>query len=718
MRIKFDLIRLQILTVFLFILSVLQSPAAGSADCPELKIVSGDKSDRVSIESKGLPGLISPPEGLWSIASGWKDRWPSDWHHAGPTKIERRGRWTILSGEIDLPEGSWLLRDSYRIEGPIVRGTRRFKWTGKESLDRVTLSVRFFTPGRGCRVVLPGIIYHGNPSGAANRGNEPGRVPVYTGKVGETAIFEEHRFPLPFESIEWENPDHSLQGAAFSTLPSPVRGAHRADQWWSIGLRAGEDHTEFVALSGPCAVNSQKSTAKSLQNKLVDYDEAWISVKPGDIIEKTFYLETFPLKRQGTGFQRPLESTLSRFSTKATDDLPTFDEIVRAKYNFARTRWLEEDGAAGFKMFPDHKKLVLGWCGQAAAPGYAFQVLKPLLESGPAVDEPSSDDMVQSSLDFLSSARFFEGGFHTRYDVKTKKWTGNEPLSQGQAMLNFARAIKVGRQQKRDTARWETFLRSAAEFHSRRILSDDWRPRSTADAFFIAPLAIAGDLFDLDDCRRAAKKAGDHYMQRHQSMVEPYWGGTLDARCEDKEGAFAAMQGYLELYEQIGDDRYLEAACHAADVVLTYLVVWDIDLPPGRLRDHNFKTRGWTVVSPQNQHIDVYGVLIAPELYRLGKLLEAREKRSGKRLSRKSQKLCELAILMFRSCGQLIDPYGSQGEQPQHTNYAQRDEMDDFSTLRGGYAEDWTVFWITAHFLNAAARFQELGVDLSSERNR
>jgi len=28
----------------------------------------------------------------------------------------------------------------------------------------------------------------------------------------------------------------------------------------------------------------------------------------------------------------------------------------------------------------------------------------------------------------------------------------------------------------------------------------------------------------------------------------------------------------------------------------------------------------------------------------------------------------------------------------------------------GGYVEDWTVFWLTAHFLNAAARFEELGV--------
>ncbi len=51
---------------------------------------------------------------------------------------------------------------------------------------------------------------------------------------------------------------------------------------------------------------------------------------------------------------------------------------------------------------------------------------------------------------------------------------------------------------------------------------------------------------------------------------------------------------------------------------------------------------------------------------------------------------------MYRSCGQLLDPYGSQGEQPQQTNYAQRGRVDDIFTLRGGYQESWTVFWITA----------------------
>ena len=33
--------------------------------------------------------------------------------------------------------------------------------------------------------------------------------------------------------------------------------------------------------------------------------------------------------------------------------------------------------------------------------------------------------------------------------------------------------------------------------------------------------------------------------------------------------------------------------------------------------------------------------------------------------------------------------------------------------IRGEYVEEWTVFWITAHFLNAAAQFKELGLPVS-----
>ena len=664
------------------------NPASQPAS--SLGIVAHDGTFRVEVLSGGRPLVSSPQEGLWSIATAWRDGWAAEWHHVNPNQMTRAGEWTILEGKLELTGGTWTFRDAYRERGPVVQCVRRYEWKGTEPALGTTLSVRWRTAAQSARALLPGILYHGNPSGA-----QSGRVPVFTAAKGEQAIFEEHRYPIPFASIEWES-GAGLFGAALHTVPSPVPHGNLPDQWWSLGIEAVSDGTELTLLSGPCASNGRRSVVKAVQPGFVPMDEAYLNVPSGTVIEKTFFVEAYPVDAKGSGFRRPLWTAIERAQPYRLSDLPTFTEIIRAKYRFAKTRWHTTDRAAGFKKFPDRSFFVFGWCGQAAAPGYALQVLADGLHDRDAVG------MATRSLDFLSSAEFYDGGFHTWYDYDKNAWSRHEPLSQGQGMMNFANAIGAGRAAGRDTSRWEEFLKKACDFHAARIQTKGWRPRSTDEAFFIGPLCRASELFDNVDYRRAAIRAAEHYADRHVDMDEPYWGGTLDARCEDKEGAFAAIEGFVAAYELTGEQRFLDWARHACDVVLTYLVIWDIDLPPGRLRNHGFKTRGWTVVSPQNQHIDAYGVLIAPEVYRLGQILQ-------------DERLQRLALLMYRSCGQLIDPYGSQGEQPQHTNYAQRGKVSDIHALRGGYVEDWTVFWITAHFLNAAARFEELGADVWNE---
>jgi hypothetical protein len=376
--------------------------------------------------------------------------------------------------------------------------------------------------------------------------------------------------------------------------------------------------------------------------------------------------------------------------------MPEFAEIIREKYRMAKSRWREDAAEAGFKKYPDRNVYVMGWTGQAEAPGYALLVLGKKLGDAGAVR------MATRSQDFLSTAKFYESGFHNWYDFEKREWSGQELLNQGQAMYSFANAVRVGRKMRLDTSRWEAFLRKAAEVHAARILAPEWNPRSTSEAFFIAPLVRSFQFFGDERFRRAAVKAAEHYARRHLDMREPYWGGTLDAQCEDKEGAYGAFQGFLVLYELTHNPEHLRWAEHACDVTLTYLMVWDVPMPAGRLADHRLRTRGGTVVSPQNQHIDVFGALIAAEVYRLGQL-------------QKREDLQRIALLMYRSCGQMIDPYGSQGEQLHHTNYIQRGYAPEIFGLRGGYNERWTVFWVTAHFLNGAAQLAEMGVPIWSE---
>jgi len=661
-----------------------------SAVSIEPTLVLDRQNSQVRITVNGRTALISPQEGLWSIATSWKDQWPADWQHAHFKKVEKVNDWTICSGTLSLDQGDWQLRESYRPAADRIEVVRRFKWQGKTTLEKCTLSVRWQTPSLKVKPLMPGILYYGNSSGAKS-----GRVATFPKKAPE-AIFEEHRYPMPFACLE-TRPDNDADRLAVTlhTMPCPVPYANKADQWWSLGAAQKDNCTELLLLSGPCAANGKHSVVKALQNGFLDYPDTYLNIPPGAIIEKRYYLQAAADFAQGSGFRPAVRTSLDIFKPFALIDLPSYDRILKAKYRFALTRWHEDQTSAGFGMYPnDDSPYVMGWCGQAAAPGYAFIPLAG------RIADPRMTEMTQRSLDHLTTSPFNQNGFLLTYDPKTNKWHGQDHLSQGQALENFASAILAAQGKAQyDTAKWRTFLKKASDIHADRILADNWRPVSTNEAFFISPLCKAYKLFEKEKYKRAALKAAHHYASRHITMEEPYWGGTLDASCEDKEAAWAAFQGFLAAYDLTKDKQFLSYASHACDVVLTYACVYNIEMPPGRLCSHRFKTRGWTSVSAQNQHLDVYGVLISPALYKLGLLTNRPD-------------LQQFAKVMYRTCGQLIDPYGSQGEQIQQTNYAQSGDMSNLSNLRGGYSEHWTVFWITAHFLSASAQFQQMGVSL------
>lgn len=647
---------------------------------------------QVTLSEGGKTLLQSPPEGLWSVSAQWENNWCADWHHIQATELTEVGEWKVVTGQLFLPEGIMLLKDYYKDEGELVKCIRRFEWKGSKTLDQMTFSVRWQTPVSKAKPFLPGIMYYGNPSGEKNGKSD---VAWYHSKEGDQALFEEHRFTMPFSCVEWEMEDN-YYGAALHTVPSPVYRGNHFDQWWSLGLKTHQESTELQMLSGPVTYNNVKNTAKALQGSALTYGDTYVKVMPNTVIEKTFYLEAFPVSEKGSAFQRPIYTSIRLFKPFYTEDFPRYDEIIKLKYRFTRSRWIEAADYAGYNMFPPHRKqqIVLGWAGQCEAPGYALQVLAK------ETKDPKVWDRVQRSLDHICTSTMDKDGFCVIYDVNTRKWSGKDPVSQGQAMNNIALAIKEAKKNKTlKTNQWQSFLKDAAIVFSNRILDPDWKPINTSEAFFISPLILSSEIFKEPKYRKAALKAADYYASRHKNMDEPYWGGTLDATCEDKEGAWGAFQGFLAAYESTKDPKYLSFAKHACDVTLSYTVLWDIPLPAGRLADHAFKSRGWTGVSAQNQHLDVYGVLIAPSVYKMGIYL-------------KNEELKKLAKTMYLSCGQMTDPTGAHGEQIQQTNFAQHGDMSDIFKLRGGYSESWTVYWITAHFLHAAAQFKQMGVSL------
>lgn len=635
--------------------------------------------------------LLSPEVGI-----GWSDGWVRQWH-SSVDGLEIEDRKT-------------------RISKNLVKVVRRWTWTGTNDLEKVTLGVRYRMNGDSFKIkpFIPGVLLYGNPS---NKGRMDGRVPVFAGGEGEFAIFEEHRIPMPFALLEDAS---SGVFAAVHVLPSPLRGAKREDLWWSLGVEVSDGGTDIVMLSGPVGYNRKRSVVKARQGMAMAYDDTYITLQPGQIVEKTFWIETGRATRDFFGFEQALETSLDIFKPYDASRHASMDEIVRSKRKFALSRWVEGPvkGACGFDMYDprfEWRHITLGWCGCAATCGYALPVLNR-----------DADDWVkaQRSLDFLcdvfKDTVQTDGLFRVTFDMKTGETFGadaaspddrrGDPVSCGQALYSFVKAIRFAQgkgQGRLDASKWRAFVQCAADALSSDILRPDWKePESAGVGFLIAPLVAASDMLGRREYLAAAKKIASGFERKYFGYDGVYWGGTLDASCEDKEGAYAAFQGYVQLLKTALSDkdtaaekRYARLARHSMNMMLTYTMVWDATYPPGRLSDHAFKSTGWTVVSAQNQHLDAFGVLATPEIWWMGEYLD-------------DERLKKLARVMFRTCFQLTDDSGALGEQIQHTNFAQQGDMRDVRKLRGGYSERWTVFWLTAHFLNAAAQFREMGVTL------
>lgn len=644
-----------------------------------------DVSKRIALSLNDNILLQSPAEGLWSIGTTWEEERPGGWKHAEINNLEQLDDCFVVSGEIALPNGRCACSDSCSFEHNMLKIVRRWQYEGEDQ-PCVTLSLRWQQPRPFGRLLMPGILYYGNPSGARS-----GKVPVMPMEIGAKGFFEEHRFPAPYVSSEQD--DGTM--AALHVKPSLVVGAQRQDLWWTLGAEYKEQVTELACMSGYVSGNGQDGMVKGNQAKWLPMTDCFMTLKNGMIIEKTFWLQIGDDCQPGWGFCPAQDASINLWKP-ATLPLDG-NNLVQRKYKYGLTRYYMDDNASGSAFLPfgaGKLEIVYGWCGRSETYGYAAPIL------GESCGDKDWRKRAQTCFDFMCQSPIDDDGFCVRYDVTEKRWYGRDFVSQGQALETFTMAMLDQRQQGEAIPdAWLDFLKRACDVLATRVLKDTWNPVSTNEGFLALPLANAYALLGDTRFKDAAVKLAEHYLKRHGDMTEPYWGGTLDAQCEDKEGAYAGMLAFHSVWQMTQDTRFLKALEHATQVFLTYLQVWDIPMPPGRLADHAFASRGWTAVSVQNMHLDVFGVWATPLIWQAGHAL-------------KRPAWQNLAIPMFVNCGQLMDIYGSQGEQIQQTNYAQRPPYEPVDVLRGGYAEHWTVFWITAAFLNAAAQFARLGVKL------
>lgn len=186
----------------------------------------------------------------------------------------------------------------------------------------------------------------------------------------------------------------------------------------------------------------------------------------------------------------------------------------------------------------------------------------------------------------------------------------------------------------------------------------------------------------------AAKRTID-YVEKNIISKSDYFSSTLDANCEDKEAAIAAVTStYYLAMVTTGKERqhYIDLCKQAAYFALSWYYTWDVQFAQGQmLGDLGFRSRGWSNVSVENNHIDVF-VFELPHIIKwLSSVTE--EKRFEKMYDVIYSSLNQLLPTKERLCG--IGKPGFYPEVVQHTTWDYgRNGKGFYNNL---FAPGWTI---------------------------
>jgi hypothetical protein len=126
----------------------------------------------------------------------------------------------------------------------------------------------------------------------------------------------------------------------------------------------------------------------------------------------------------------------------------------------------------------------------------------------------------------------------------------------------------------------------------------------------ITPMILASHYFKNEEYLNVAKKAA-LFTEKELIDKADYFSSTLDANCEDKEAALIASSSFMQLSKVVKSEKekkhYQELSKRAAYFTLSWYFLWDVPFDQNSLLySLGLKTRGWGLVSTENNHIDVY----------------------------------------------------------------------------------------------------------------
>lgn len=574
----------------------------------------GFKTEALVKETEELVGTFRAPK----VPTNWNEE---EWLTISYDVVDKQGEKLLLQGTTEDKIGCvWEVKDSFTIDNEevcfqrtvtLVKGNRK-----KETVPFVyhigfeVNSNQYPLVRENSYHMIPGISYNDNPFG---EGNYPKNIT----KNENQYVFRADRLAIPGQTVTTQ--DYSI---GFYHVGTQVQHGWHEDEQLSIGFECLNDTYELSFYYPEREFNHS-------YGKKGEWSEPYkkgICLEEGQSISSSFYFSAMK-KQSRHDYSFFLWQMFQRCSNvyETKQALPLLDayrkRVEGANQHFWHTE--EERGWFGHRVngLDQEPKMDIvdfrvGFIGRSLM--MATETYRLAVEQG--IDE-WKEKIIRLVDWFCEQAPTKEGWFYPDYNGSNwfTSWK-DKAISTRKQVEGIIQLIELYQLSASNGETHENWLRTAENSltwlvkHGENGAYNRWfnfKGEAVDKLHTHTPYVMTAllKMYQLTKQSTYLTEAKKSWLWVVENIIEPeiYFGGTLDASTEDKEAAIITVEAGVMLYEATGNQRFLKDAKKAADQVVSYMMMHNVQFSQGTsLGEQGFKTFGTTLVSPEHNHIDPY----------------------------------------------------------------------------------------------------------------